>query len=433
MSGRFGARKVFGLLLALFALAVLAGTAGLLVVLWMGEKEPRLASQAFSLQVAGIGGLGLTLLLVSLFLGWQFWSGAAPAPFRTRRFWVLMLLLPLLLVLGTFLALWEKAPAFLLPAVHVLTLLALPALVLGILGALLGEWAGSWQDVLGGLLGGASLGAGAAVLLEGGIALLLGVLLVLLGQVPLEWMTGSLPAFQTPEEAMALLEDISPLVVLAGLVFLAFLAPLVEEGTKTLAVGLAGLWLRPSPARAFLLGAASGAGFALAENFLNSGFFGFVWGGGILVRLAATVIHTATGALMGWGWGEWWTGRKYLRLPLAFVGAFGIHALWNGAAGTLVGVLYLIIRSGLEEAEPTLTLVVSNLVGVVLILLALAFQALLFLGVTAGLLIVARSLRPLSTSKLTTTSAVLPPSAPGSVPPSVPGTESLPASSGSSG
>lgn len=198
---------------------------------------------------------------------------------------------------------------------------------------------------------------------------------------------------------MALVEAIPPLVVLAGIVFLTLLAPLVEEMTKTLAVGLAGLWLRPNPARAFLLGAASGAGFALAENFLNSGFFGFLWSGGVVARLAATVMHTATGALMGWGWGQWWTEQKYLRLPLALSGAFGVHALWNSTAGILLGVVYLFVRSGLTEAEPTPTILVGALAGSLLMLLALAFQVLLFLAVTAGLLIAARSLRARSDSE----------------------------------
>lgn len=427
MNVGLGAKRVLGFLLALFGLVVLAGTVGLLTVLWVSERRPDAAFQALSLQVAGIGGLGLTLTLVSLFLGWQFWSGAAPVPFRARRFWVLLPPFLLLLVLGTILAFWEGAPAFLVPAVHVLTVLTLPALVLGALGALLGERVGSWQDVLGGFLGGASLGAGAAILLEGGIALLLGGLLILLGQVPLEWVTGSLPSLQSPEDAMALVETLSPWIVLAGIVFLVFLAPFVEEGTKTLAVGLAGIWLRPNPARAFFLGAASGAGFALAENFLNSGFLGFIWGGGIVARLAATVMHTATGALMGWGWGEWWTGRKYLRLPLAFAGAFGLHALWNGVVGAILGVIYLVARFGLTVPEPTPATLIGVLAGSALIFLAIFFQIALFLAVTVGLLLAARSLRPLSISK------PHPLSAPGPVPPSGPGTESPPASSGSSG
>ncbi|MCS7284034.1 MAG: PrsW family glutamic-type intramembrane protease [Anaerolineae bacterium] len=388
------AHRTPGMLLLLLGLVFLAGTAVLLILLWVGERSrDGVSFQAFSLQVAGIGGLGLTLCLLSSLLGWRFWTGRPLGPFWVRHPWALLFLFLALLPLGTVLALWETAPAFLLPALHVLTLLTLHALVLIALGTFLGNRAGSWQDVLGGLLGGASLGAGAAILLEVGIALALGAFFVLTGQVPQEWLRGSIPSLQGPEDAMALVQAIPPLLVLTGIVFLTLLAPLVEEMTKTLAVGLVGPWLRPDPARAFLLGAASGAGFALAENFLNSGFFGLLWGGGILARLAATVMHTATGALMGWGWGQWWTERKYLRLPLAFAGAFGIHALWNGTVGVLLGTAYFLVRSGAAGPEISPTLLLSALIGLSLMFLALFFQVFVFLAVSAGLLIAARSLR----------------------------------------
>lgn len=389
--------RLLGVLLFLLSATIFLGTAGLLALLGFSEQN-RTASlpDVSSLQAAGVVGLGLTLCLIPLILGWRLWTGKPLGPFRVRRSWILLLVLSsFLLILGSVVALWETAPLFLLPTLHVLTLLALPALVLSILGALLGERAGSWQDVLGGLLGGASIGSGAAVFLETGIAIGMGFLLVLTGQIPMEWMRGSFPPPQTSEDLVALVRAIPPSVVLSGLVFLAFAAPFVEEVTKTLAVGIAGFWLRPGPARAFLLGAASGAGFALAENFLNSGFFGYLWGGGILARLAATVMHTATGALMGWGWGQWWSERRYLRLPLAFIGAFGTHALWNSTAGALLGMVYLLVRSSLASAGLSPVLMAGALLGLMLTLMAVPFfQVLLFAGVTVGTLLAARSLRP---------------------------------------
>ncbi|RME31064.1 MAG: PrsW family intramembrane metalloprotease [Thermoflexia bacterium] len=388
--------RLLGVLLFLLSVTIFLGTAGLLALLGVGERN-RIDTlpDVSSFQATGVIGLGLTLCLISLVLGWYLWTGKPLGPFRVRRPWIPLLVLSFfLLILGSVAAFWKAAPPFLLPTLHTLALLALPALVLSILGALLGERAGSWQDVLGGLLGGASIGSGAAVFLEVGIAIGIGFLLVLTGQIPMEWMRGSFSSPQTSEDPMALVEAIPPSAVLGGLVFLAFLAPFVEEGTKTLAVGIAGLWLRPGPARAFLLGAASGAGFALAENLLNSGLFSYLWDGGILARLAATVMHTATGALMGWGWGQWWSERRYLRLPLAFIGAFGTHALWNSAAGVLLGMGYLLARSSPTLADSSPVLIVGVLLVLMLMLLTVLLQVLLFVGVTVGILLAARSLRP---------------------------------------
>ncbi len=389
-----GARRTLGLLTLLLGLVLLIGT-GVGVGFWVVDGAGLiggLASRTGALQFAGIGGLGLTLSLTALLLGGRLFAGRPLGPFRARYFWVLLALFPLLLIGGTLAALWEKTPGFLLGAVHLATLLALPALILGALGRSLGRYTVSWQDVLGGLLSGATFGAGVAVLLEMGVMVSLALLLLVAGQIPREWMTGSPFSFQTPEDAMALVASIPPAVILVGAVFLVLLTPLVEEVTKTMVVGIGSLWLRPTPLRAFFLGAASGAGFALAENFLNGGFLGSFWGGGVLARLAATVMHVATGALMGWGWGQWGTERKYLRLPLAFLGAAGLHGLWNGTAAVLLGVVYVFFRT-MEPSQPRALLNLFLLMF--LALLAVAFQALLFLGVSVALFAAARRLRRL--------------------------------------
>jgi RsiW-degrading membrane proteinase PrsW (M82 family) len=265
---------------------------------------------------------------------------------------------------------------------HTLTLLLLPALVLTLVGHGLRGRGVSWSDVNSGLLAGALAGTGIALVVEVMMVVFLAIGLFALGLLPQEWLrqapqvlaTGEIPSLTKIED---LLDGLTPSLVLIGLLVVGGLVPLIEEVTKTLGVGLAGAWLRPSPARAFLLGVASGAGFALAENILNGFFVGPTWGPGVLARLAATVMHCATGGLMGWGWGQWWTGRPW-RLPLAFVGAVTLHSLWNSCAAGLV----LLGLSVLTRADDLVWTGVAGLL--MLTLLGLLF--LLACAVAAALL-----------------------------------------------
>jgi len=284
-------------------------------------------------QAAAVGVLGLALGAILAVEGVRWRRGIPAAPFYPRRAGWLWLAFTVLLTAGTVVSVLD-APPVLMALFHAPTLLLLPALVLSLVGWGLRGRDVSWADVRGGLLSGAILGTGTALVIEVALFVLLAVGLFALGLLPQEWLQQAPQALITGESPFPtgvedLLEWVTPSLALAALVLVGGLVPLVEEVTKTLGVGLAGLWLRPSPARAFLLGAASGAGFALTENMLNSLFVGPTWGPGILARLAATVMHCATGGLMGWGWGQWWAGRRPWRLPLAFGGAVLLHSLWT--------------------------------------------------------------------------------------------------------
>jgi hypothetical protein len=291
-------------------------------------------------QAAAVGALGLALGAILAVEGVRWRRGIPAAPFRPRRVGWLWLAFAVLLTAGT-VASVLNAPPVLMALFHAPTLLLLPVLVLSLVGWGLRGRGGSWADVRSGLLSGALLGTGTALVIEVALIVLLAVGLFALGLLPQEWLQQAPQALTTGEVPFPigvedLLEVLTPPLILVALVLIGGLVPLVEEVTKTLGVGLAGLWLRPSPARAFLLGVASGAGFALAENMLNSLFVGPTWGPGVLARLAATVMHCATGGLMGWGWGQWWAGRRPWRLPLAFGGAVMLHSLWNSCAAGLV-------------------------------------------------------------------------------------------------
>lgn len=268
-------------------------------------------------------------------------------------------------------------------------MLLLPALVLGSVGGVMRGAGTTWRDVTGGLLGGASLGIGLAMLIEGGLLAFVLVLALLAGLIPgglegLQQLPEQVGDLETLLDPQVLSRLLTPTNLLVALLFVAVATPLIEEAAKTLAVGLAGLFLRPSPTRAFLLGVASGAGFALVENVLNGTAAGPFWAAAALSRLAATFMHCATGGLMGWGWGQLWTARKPWRLLLAYVGSFALHATWNGLVlGTVAGGLYGIIHPDDLSRMMLAGLVILTL-GTALLLLALA--------VAIGLLWAARAL-----------------------------------------
>lgn len=347
------------------------------------------AGTAFLLQAVTIGALGLALGWMLAAEGWRLWRGTPSPPFRPRRTWLLWPVFLLLWIGGTALSLMENAPSYLIAPIHLLTLFLLPVLVLGTVGWAMGGRGGSWADVKGGLIGGAVLGTGAAMFVEITLLALLAALLLATGGLPQEWLeripqaliTGEFPF---PADLRAWLEFLTPTVVVIGLAFMGGVVPVVEEGTKTLGIGLAGLWLRPSPARAFLLGVASGAGFALTENALNIAY-GPVWGVGIGARLAATVLHCATGGLMGWGWGEWWSGRRPWRLPLAFIAATTLHGMWNSiAVGMALSGLMVVARAD-QPAWAALVGLLTLALGTLEVLLAVAVTAaLLWAGYRLG-------------------------------------------------
>jgi len=346
-------------------------------------------STAFLSQAATIGALALILGGILVAEGLRLRRGVPPAPFRTQRLWLLWAVFLTLWVTGTVLSFLDGIPSYLTVPVHALTLMLLPLLILSVVGWTLQGRGGSWSDVGNGLISGAVLGTSMAAAAEITLLALVAFLLLATGAFPQEWLQQAPQALISgesplPAEIDTLLELLNPTIVLIGLAFIGGAVPLIEEVTKTLGVGLAGLWLRPSPARAFLLGVASGAGFALAENALNVAY-GPAWGVGIGVRLAATVMHCATGGLMGWGWGQWWAGRRPWRLPLAFITAVAIHGLWNTiAVGMALSGLTTLARAD-QPVWVALGGLLTLALGTLEVLLAVAVTAaLLWAGYRLG-------------------------------------------------
>ncbi len=156
----------------------------------------------------------------------------------------------------------------------------------------------------------------------------------------LEQLTSQLE-IATEEEALSLLGAFffHPGFLLPLFGFIAVIVPLVEEIFKTLPLWFFGKKLN-SPAEGFLLGAVSGAAFALFENIGYAANDSDMWATVTLMRFGAASMHIFTGALMGWGLAQAFVARRGWLLAGIYVLAAAIHALWNAIAVSLgLGIL----------------------------------------------------------------------------------------------
>ncbi len=131
----------------------------------------------------------------------------------------------------------------------------------------------------------------------------------------------------------------SPVILTVLAVTLAVITPFIEELTKTVIIGLLGIWRRPCLTKAFLWGAVGGLGFAIVENVSNGANGlgeGLGWLGGMGMRAAATGMHMLTSGILGLGWGFFWRKRRWV-LPLAYFAAVVFHGLWNFNAVATIG------------------------------------------------------------------------------------------------
>jgi RsiW-degrading membrane proteinase PrsW (M82 family) len=362
-----------------FLSACLCGPLLAVVFAVQGLQDDSILEQALGPLVLGLA-LGAVLALE----GWRLWKGRPSPLFYPRRTWPLYGVFLLLMVLGLLVSLGNWAPPFLLALTNVLALFLLPVMVLAAVGRAMRGTDGTWRDVIGGILGGALIGTGLSMVIEVGLALVAVTFAFAFNLVPgglggLESLMdqASDPAFLLDPQSLS--RFLTPGILLGALFFVSIITPLIEETVKTLGIGLAGRWLRPGPARAFLMGVASGAGFALVENVFNSPIIGSAWLLGIVSRLAATFMHCATGGLVGWAWGVLWARQRPWRGPLAFVGAVALHGVWNG-------LVVATVASGLSavtRADDPIWMAAGSMVALTL-LLALGVLALMTLAGLIG-------------------------------------------------
>ena len=161
-----------------------------------------------------------------------------------------------------------------------------------------------------------------------------------------------------------------------GVVFLlisglAVVVPLVEETLKPL-----GLWFLAkrgfSPAQGFVLGATSGAAFALVESLATlSSVSGEGWMGLALGRAGTALLHITCSGLVGWGLGLAWTRAKYAQLAGLFLLAVAVHGAWNGFAQFL-GLMPFINEPALAVQSSGLSeTVIVAVLGIILLATAL--------------------------------------------------------------
>ncbi|HEU5366922.1 MAG TPA: PrsW family glutamic-type intramembrane protease [Ktedonobacterales bacterium] len=246
------------------------------------------------------------------------------APFSLPSFWVLFALT--IVILGAGVALFAtNQPTGPVALIELLVLLSgiVPALTVLALGLQTLRPGVTWRRAWLALSSGASLSIGVAIVLE------LVLTLLLLGAASLNVDLNNL----NPSSSFG---------TIAILILIAVIAPLVEETTKQ----FSGFFLLPrmkGPQEAFLIGLASGIGFAIVET---AGYIGSAqadWAGIALGRVGAGLLHGMGAAMAGVGWYYIFRGkgaRGRWRLGIGFViYAYAQHAIFNGGQEALVAFI----------------------------------------------------------------------------------------------
>jgi len=314
----------------LAALGLLGGAAGLATSQSIGDGSGLLQGTAV-----------LSALVLSVGLGsglaWHALRSILDKPsreFLPRQVWPLFLAFVSVVAAGQLVLSRSTGPSVLFPPLHVLAC-TLPPLAIVVMVSRRLNTGARWRDVTLQIGSGAFLSTGLAFTLE--LVLLLAIAVALL--VPQGLGAGAPEGVQAWAEKLqdaTWLEDPgtlgrlarSPEVVGLALLVVAGLVPLIEEGVKTIGVGLLA-YRRPVRSLAFLWGVCSGAGFALAEGLLNSLAGIQVWAPLILLRVGATLLHSLAGGLTGLAWYGAVTERSWSRPLGLYACAVAIHALWN--------------------------------------------------------------------------------------------------------
>ncbi len=359
-------RLVWGIVAVIGGLLGATLLTAILVILyftWIGEVG---TEEAFILLSPMEGALALTTAMTVVAL--RAIAGKGGKPLRVRRGDWLLLLLWLALFLAT---LFIQTESLLVSLLNIAAFALPPLVILLFLIRLSGAeaaptqrqfWVSLWMGMVA-ILPAILLELLAAVV--GALAFLLltrlsasaAAYLRQLQQLFALLRKSGLEALSTLDEGTLLRLFASPYLYLYLLFIAALVAPLAEEGGKTLWLALAGRWLPRRPATFFLLGAASGVAFAFFESLNNStspagNVLG--WGTDVLIRLMPAMMHTVASGMGGLGWGYIWSGRRGRGAIFVALGIF-YHAMWNGSLITTVwGGLQVALSAlgGSIEAAP---------------------------------------------------------------------------------
>jgi PrsW family intramembrane metalloprotease len=334
---------------------------------------------------AGAALLALTVGL-GVVLAWQAWQavrGRQSGPFRPGRAWPLAIVFVLALACGQIVLSEDLDPTLTFPFLHILAAAIPSILILGLAGRSLAGLT-RWRDMVLQFSSGAFVATTISFVLE----IVAGLGLVALASFAVAAQPGGQEMLQsllvqlrnpTALEDPAFLSSLAQSAIVIGLalLILSVVVPLIEEATKTLGIGLFS-YRRITMAQAFLWGLAGGAGFALAENLLNTlgGFDGWIIA--MLSRIGATMMHCFVGGLMGLAWYYLLSQQRWVRGLGLYAASVSLHGLWNALAGGLT-FLSLRFEASTLSAGQTLTGLALFAVLGLLVMLALA--------VTVGLVI----------------------------------------------
>jgi hypothetical protein len=336
---------------------------------------------------AGMFACGI-LLLPSVFYAWRRLAGkpvaSAPRLPVFLRPTVLILVLPLVLLAGYWIAEKTELAWLFLPGLHILAV-GLPVLFLVYL-ARRHLPAGSPQRTWGVFDSGLVLGPFLILILETiAFVVFAGLMFVFIARqtdlvaqlsgLSEQFLAGAI----TPEELVGDLAPVisQPWVVLAAIFFVSLIVPLIEEALKPIGVWLlAGFGL--SPAAGFSAGALSGAGYAFFES-LALASSSEDWAILVAVRSTTAVIHILNTALMGWALASTWQDKKYLRLGLTYAGVVAFHGVWNALA-VLNAVDTLLSEFGLEVDLPIVSWLGTAGPFVIGLMTLIAFAVLLWMN-----------------------------------------------------
>jgi len=283
----------------------------------------------------GLGGMGVLLVPSAFYAGRQLFAKQAPGQFQWIKLARISYIAPVLILLGFGI---QNGPGWargFLPFIHVLANTAAVFWLLSIACRKLP--AQSANRFWGTFASGLGLTPMVTFVLEVMILIGIGLVwLVLMDLVPgfrqdlLDLATRFQNASGDPD---ALQRALGVFAARRGVLFTLFsyvavLIPVVEELLKPAAVWLL-LRRKLSSWEGFVLGAISGAGYALFEN-LTIGAAADVWTFVTLTRLGTAVVHIFTGGLTGWGLASAFREKNYGRMLSAYLGAVILHGVWNG-------------------------------------------------------------------------------------------------------
>jgi len=343
--------------LVAMALGPLAGVLFILLSL-VGRQVADVVSVTtigFSMAACGLG-LGGALAWVS----YRRVRGYPSRPFRPgiRWVWVCLAGTGLTLIVGQAILSFGLVAPVTFPLFHVLGI-TIPAILLlvsvaqGLSGV---NPAPTQRQMIGQVAWGAFGTTALAFTLEALAAAMGLVVVVVIFALSSEGLA-QLNELQTLLADPALLQDsqtltrwlLKPAILLPVAAILVIIAPLIEEGVKSLGVPLLawGTEKKPSPAQGWLWGMAVGAGFAITEGLFNSAASLPFWAGIALLRVGATAMHIVTAGLTGLGWARTLESRRPLPLLGSFLASVTLHGLWNGMTVLIVvSSLWMMARPG---------------------------------------------------------------------------------------